>query len=66
MFADLKNDYKDISTAEYSKWIENWLVTLADLVEEESNFDDTLMKLMSISQKCVENLINLLSMTLII
>lgn len=23
MFADLKNDYKDISTAEYSKWIEN-------------------------------------------
>ena len=42
MFADLKNDYKDISTAEYSKWIENWLVTLADLVEEENNFDDTL------------------------
>ena len=40
MFADLKNDYKDISTAEYSKWIENWLVTLADLVEEENNFDD--------------------------
>ena len=42
MFADLKNDYKDVSTAEYSKWIENWLVTLADLVEEENNFDDTL------------------------
>lgn len=42
MFADLKNDYKDISTAEYSKWIENWLGTLADLVEEENNFDDTL------------------------
>lgn len=42
MFADLKNDYKDISTAEYSKWIENWLETLAELIEEESNLDDTL------------------------
>ena len=42
MFADLKNDYKDISIAEYSKWIENWLATLADLVEEENNFDNTL------------------------
>lgn len=42
MFADLKNDYESISIAEYSKWIENWLVTLADLVEEENNFDDTL------------------------
>lgn len=42
MFADLKNEYEDISAAEYSKWIENWLATLADLVEEESNFDDTL------------------------
>lgn len=42
MFADLKNEYEDISAAEYSKWIENWLATLADLVEEENNFDDTL------------------------
>ena len=37
MFADLKNDYENISTAEYSKWIENWLATLADLMEEENN-----------------------------
>lgn len=42
MFADLKNDYEDISVAEYSKWIENWLETLANLVEAENNFDDTL------------------------
>ena len=42
MFADLKNDYYDISAAEYSKWIENWLATLADLVDEENNFDNTL------------------------
>lgn len=42
MFADLKNEYEDISAAEYSKWIENWLATLADLVEGENNFDDTL------------------------
>lgn len=42
MFADLKNDYTDISVAEYSKWIENWLSTLAELVDDENNFDDTL------------------------
>lgn len=42
MFADLKNDYEDISVAEYLKWIENWLETLANLVEAENNFDDTL------------------------
>lgn len=42
MFADLKNDYKDISTVEYSKWIEQWLQILAELLEDESNLDDTL------------------------
>lgn len=42
MFADLKNDYKSISFAEYSKWIENWLSVLAELVDGENNFDDTL------------------------
>lgn len=42
MFADLKNDYKSISTAEYSKWIEQWLQILAELVEDENNLDDTL------------------------
>lgn len=42
MFADLKNDYKSISIAEYSKWIENWLSVLAELVDGENNFDDTL------------------------
>lgn len=42
MFVDLKNDYKDISTAEYSKWIENWLSVLAELMDGENNFDDTL------------------------
>lgn len=42
MFADLKNDYESISIAEYSKWIENWLSVLAELVDGENNFDDTL------------------------
>ena len=42
MFADLKNEYEDISIAEYSKWIENWLSVLAELVDGENNFDDTL------------------------
>lgn len=42
MFADLKNDYENISIAEYSKWIENWLSILAELVDGENNFDDTL------------------------
>lgn len=35
MFADLKNDYESISIAEYSKWIENWLSVLAELVKLE-------------------------------
>lgn len=35
MFADLKNDYESISIAEYSKWIENWLSVLAELVDGE-------------------------------
>lgn len=43
MFADLKNDYESISIAEYSKWIENWLSVLAELVDGENNFDDTLI-----------------------
>lgn len=42
MFADLKNDYESISVAEYSKWIENWLSVLAELVDGENNFDNTL------------------------
>lgn len=42
MFADLKNDYESISIAEYSKWIENWLSVLAELLDGENNFDDTL------------------------
>lgn len=42
MFADLKNDYESISIAEHSKWIENWLSVLAELVDGENNFDDTL------------------------
>jgi hypothetical protein len=42
MFSDLKNVYESISIAEYSKWIENWLSVLAELVDGENNFDDTL------------------------
>lgn len=42
MFADLRNEYESISVAEYSKWIENWLSVLAELVDGENNFDDTL------------------------
>lgn len=42
MFSDLKNDYEGVGLNHTSKMVEGWLNRLAELLDKENNFDDTL------------------------